>query len=59
MYRPPRNNNSNACVEKFLNELSSIIYKLCKNNNNTVIMGDTNLDLLKIDKREKFQAYFD
>ena len=59
IYRPPRNNNSNACVEKFLSELSPIISKLCKNNNNTVITGDMNLDLLKIDEREKFQAYFD
>ena len=59
IYRPPRNNNSNACVEKFLNELSSIISELCKNNNNTVITGDMNPYLLKIDEREKFQAYFD
>ena len=59
IYRPPKNNNSNACVKKFLNELSPIISKLCKNNNNTVITGDMSLDLLKIDEREKFQAYFD
>ena len=58
-FRPPRDNNSYACVEKFLNELSPIISKLCKNNNNTVITGDMNLDLLKIDERENFQAYFD
>ena len=45
IYRPPQNNNSNACVENFLNELSPIILKLCKNNNNTVITGDMNLDL--------------
>ena len=59
IYRPPRNNNSNACVEKFLNELSPIIANICRNNYNTVITGDMNLDLLKIDEREKFQAYFD
>ena len=41
---------------QFLNELSPIISKLCKNNKNTVITGDMNLDLLKIDEREKFQA---
>ena len=45
IYRPPKNNNSNACVENFLNELSPIISKLCKNNNNIVIAGDMNLDL--------------
>ena len=59
IYRPPRNNNSNACVEKFLNELRPIISKLYKNNNNSGITEDMNLDLLKIDEREKFQAYFD
>ena len=59
IYRPPKNNNYNACVQKFLNELSPIIFKLCKNNNNAVINGDMNLDLLKIYEREKFQAYFD
>ena len=60
IYRPPRNNNSNACVvEKFLNELSHIIANLCRNKYNTFITGDMNLDLLKIDEREKFQAYFD
>ena len=58
-FYPPRNNNSNACVEKFLDELSPIIAYSCRNNYNTVITGDTNLDLLKIDEREKFQAYFD
>ena len=50
IYRPPRNNNSNACVEKFLNELSPIISKLCKNNNNTVITGDMNLIFWKLTK---------
>ena len=59
IYRPPRNDNSNACVDKILNELSPIVANLCRNNYNTVITGDMNLDLLKIDEGQKFQTYFD
>ena len=32
---------------------------LCENNSNTVNAADINLELLKIDERKKFQAYFD
>ena len=38
--------------QKILNELGPIISILCKNNNNTVITRDMNLDLLKIEERE-------
>ena len=52
IYLQPKYNNSNATVTKFIDEIASKISKLCKENKNTFVIGDLNLDLLKIDERE-------
>ena len=59
IYKPPRDNNSNRNISAFLDKLSPIIHSLTKHNTETIIVGDMNIDLLKINDRTKYQEYFD
>ena len=59
IYRPPRDNNSNKQIEYFLVPISSIIEEIAKENSNVLCSGDYNIDLLKLEDRQKFQEYFD
>ena len=57
IYRPPRDNldNYNTFIEQIDNMLSSFQ----QSNNEVVITGDFNIDLLKIKERQIFHDYFD
>ena len=46
VYRPPRMCNKN--ITKFIDEFSSVISSLENSNNNLIIAGDLNINLLKI-----------
>lgn len=59
IYRPPRENNSDASISRFLNPYSIIHKKLAKENSTLVTSGDFNINLLNLTSREKFQEYFD
>ena len=59
IYKPPHNNNSNANIERFLEEISPIINTLQKENKYAAIVGDFNINLLQINEREKFEEFFD
>ena len=59
IYRPPKFNNCNQTINKFTNELTPLIDKLEHNNSDVLITGDFNIDLLKLQEREKFQEYLD
>ena len=59
IYRPPRDNNSNASVDRFLEPFSAIIGTLQKENSTLIIGGDFNINLLRLNEREKFQQYYD
>ena len=59
IYRPPKNNDSNAVLTKFNDEIRTIVNQLSRENSNCIITGDTYINLLKINKRTKFQEYFD
>ena len=59
IYRPPKMNDCNAILETFLNQMRPIVTSLSKENSHAVFVGDYNIDLLKIDNREKYQEYFD
>ena len=59
IYRPPHNNNNNANIEKFIEEMSPIINTLQKENKYATIVGDFNMNLLQINEREKFDEFFD
>ena len=59
IYRPPKYNNRNETIEDFSTEFRPIIEKLEKEKSNIFITGDFNIDLLKLQEREKFQDYLD
>ena len=59
IYRPPKKNDNNDVIQLFNAELRPIIDLFGKENKNCIITGDTNINLLKINERIKFQEYFD
>ena len=58
-YRPPRENYSNASIQKFMTPFEPIIKKLAKENSTLVVCGDSNINLLRLENWEKCQEYFD
>ena len=59
VYRPPRQNNNNASIDKFLEEFIPVITDLSGKYKSVVLSGDFNIDLLKIMEREKYALYLD
>ncbi len=59
IYRPPRSNNNNAIIHKFIDEISPLIKLLSKEKNNCFIAGDFNINLLEINQRNKYLEYLD
>ena len=59
IYRPPRDNYSNASIDRFLDPFNTIIETLQKDNSTLIIGGDFNINLLQLNEREKFQEYYD
>ena len=59
IYRPPHDKNSNANIDKFVNELSPIIDILQKENSYASLVGVYNINLLQINEREKYAEFFD
>ena len=59
IYRPPHNNNNNANIETFIEEMSPIINTLQKENKYATIVGDFNINLQQINEREKIEEFFD
>ena len=59
VYKPPRDNNNNANIEAFMTEFTPVITKIGKMKPDAVILGDTNIDLLQINHREKYAEYLD
>ena len=59
IYKPPRNNNNNANIEQFTNELKPILQKIDKEKCDVALAGDWNINLLLLNERLKFQKFFD
>ena len=59
IYNPPKQNNNNSNIETFLNEFAPFIQQLGNSRSNTIIGGDFNIDLLKINDRPVFCDFFD
>ena len=59
IYRPPRDKNSNASVDRFLAPFSEIFNRLSRENSTLITGGDFNLNLLQLNERDKFQEFFD
>ena len=58
-YRPPRFNNNNQTIEEFTKQFSPVIKDLSKSNQNVLIAADLNIDLLKINEKEKYANFLD
>ena len=59
VYRPPRDNYSNASISRFLEPFTQIFEKLSQEHSTLITGGDFNLDLLSLTTRAKFQEYLD
>ena len=57
IYRPPRNSIDNYTT--FTNELNEILYNFSRTKKEVVIVGDFNLDLLKIHSNDHIKEYFE
>ena len=58
IYKPP-GNYTNQNIETFLNEISPTLNKLSKSKSESIVVGDFNIDLLKISERTVYQQYLD
>ena len=59
IYKPPRNNNDNANIDRFIKELCPKLKLLEKHNCDLALAGDFNINLLQLNERLKFQEFFD
>ena len=59
VYRPPRDNYSDVSIDRFLEPMTQILKKIHKEKCAAQIGGDYNINLLRLNEREKFQQYFD
>ena len=57
IYRPSRNVNEN--YEKFIEEITPILTNLSNHNHECVLVGDFNINLLKITEKEAFSKFYD
>ena len=57
MYIPPKENNSDPVISTFIDELSSIIQTLSTENLETILVGDFNIDLLKVNEKIKYYLF--
>ena len=56
---PPKDNDCNAVLTKFNDEIRTIVSQLSQENSNCIITGDTDINILQLNERTKFQEYFD
>jgi hypothetical protein len=59
IYRPGRNNNNHAYIDRILEDFKRTIKETAKSTKNLIVTGDFNIDLLKINTNEKFQEFYD
>ena len=59
VYKLPRENNNNANIDAFMLQFSPIVSKISKLKSDSIIVGDTNIDLLQINNRTKYAEYLD
>ena len=59
IYKPPKNNNSNTNITSFINEFSPLLHTLTQENSYSILAGDFNMDLLKLNERELFSDFVD
>ena len=57
MYRPPQERNEN--YQSFLNKLSPVVTRLEKYNDEIILRGDLNINLLKVNQSPIINDFFD
>ena len=58
VYKPPRDNNSARNINVFKTEIEPILQELGANNDEAVICGDYNINLLKMNGETHFSEFF-
>ena len=59
IYRPPKLNNNDLRISTFIDEFAPILSKLGNEKSETIITGDFNIDLLKVNDKIQIGDYFD
>ena len=59
VYKPPRDNNSARNINAFKSEIEPILQEIGISNNEALICGDYNINLLKINGEAHFSDFFD
>ena len=59
IYRPPKDNNSNTNVSQFIKEISPILQQMTNSNAHSILVGDFNIDLLKVQEKNHFSDYLE
>ena len=59
IYKPPRNNNNNGNIDRFINEINPVLDTLNNKGIEIALAGDYNINLLQINERLKFSEFFD
>ena len=59
IYKPPRNNNDNRNIDRFIKELIPKLRKIDSLGCDVAVPGDFNINLLKLHEKLKFQELFD
>ena len=57
-YRPPRDNYSNASLDRFLKPFKTLTNTLSREKSILILCGDANINLLRLDSWSKCQDYF-
>ena len=59
IYKPPRDNNNVRNITTFREELEPILQELSATNNEVLICGDYNINLLKLNGETHYSDFFD
>ena len=59
IYKPPHNNNNNENIDRFIEDIRPLLNKLNDSKAEIACAGDFNIDLLKINQRNKYSEFFD
>ena len=59
IYKPPKDNSNNQNISCFIDEITPSLHTLSKENSYSILVGDFNIDLLKLNERQIFSKLFD
>ena len=59
IYKPPEKRKKNLNISNLIDDITPILHVLGTENSNAVLVGDFNVDLLKLTERDKFYDLYD